>query len=83
MIYKLSDDCHEIGYFKSMKDLVKHMLKDVEYFAEWYENPDKEDLEKTLNAYLEGQFPDDDDTFIYCLCDDSCIYIEKIELIGE
>lgn len=82
IVYKLSDDCHELGYFKSMKDLARYMLKDVDYFAEWYENPDKEDLKKFLNEYLNGQISNDND-FIYGIQDDSCIYIEKIELIGE
>lgn len=75
--YKLSDDCHELGYFKSQKD-VAYYIKNDEDIAEWYE--DYEEFTELVEAYENGkiEWQEYRSTLM-----EHCIYIEEIEIIGE
>ena len=77
MIYKLSDDCHEIGYFKS-KNIVAYYIKNDEDIAQWFE--DYEEFTELVEAYENGKigWQEYKDTLM-----ENCIYIEEIEVIGE
>ena len=49
--YKLSDDCHELGYFKSQKD-VAYYIKNDEDIAEWYEDYEEFKDIHTINSLI-------------------------------
>ena len=75
--YKICDDCHELGYFKSKKD-VAYYIKNNEYIAQWFE--DYEEFTELIEAYENGkiEWQEYKDTLM-----ENCIYIEEIEIIGE
>lgn len=75
--YKICDDCHELGYFKSKKD-VAYYIKNNEYVAQWFE--DYEEFTELVEAYENGkiEWQEYEDTLM-----ENCIYIEEIEIIGE
>lgn len=75
--YKICDDCHELGYFKSQKD-VAFYIKNDEDVAQWFE--DYEEFIELTKAYDNGEIEWQEYRSTLM---EHCIYIEEIEIIGE
>ena len=75
--YKVCDDCHELGYFKSQNDVTRYIGTN-EDVAEWFES--HEEYLELVEAYENGkiEWQEYKDTLM-----ENCIYIEEIEIIGE
>lgn len=75
--YKVCDDCHELGYFKSQNDVARYIGTD-EDVAEWFES--HEEYLELVEAYENGEIEWQEyrDTLM-----ENCIYIEEIEINGE
>lgn len=75
--YKLTDDCYEIGYYKTKLGVAKQITRDEDYFSQWFDSH-KEYLEVIKNYENNGNWEE----YIKELSNNN-IYVEEIEIIEE